>query len=395
MSGDINVAETVQSYEGVPTQAHAVLRRQETLHEVEWPVGYIKVGDRVRQDLGDIDAMVASIEDVGLLQPIVVDRELNLVAGQRRLEAIKRLGWSKVRVSVAENVVDAATALRAERDENQCRKSMTPSEQVALTDRLIELERPAASDRRREGNAIGGRGGHDEVAVSGDTATSEDLSNPNRSEQNKVRNIAGTAAGWSGPSYQRAKGVLNAAKDGSLPEDVRKLARNIAGKMDRGEVTVTGAYREIQKAKKAAARAASKEPSLHTQDGTKRNLGKTWQAIREREETVRRMANEGYTSRQIAAEIGVTRPDAVKGIAKRIGVEITADRIVARTRHIDSTRVVEQAVLSAENVTAGVDLIDYSELDPERLDEWVSSLDRAIRDLQSFKRRLTKELTNG
>jgi hypothetical protein len=40
--------------------------------------------------------------------------------------------------------------LRAERDENICRKDFTPTEEHALDEALLELERPKAEERQRE-----------------------------------------------------------------------------------------------------------------------------------------------------------------------------------------------------------------------------------------------------
>jgi len=59
------------------------------------------VADRHRRDLGDIDGLARSIQAVGLLHPIVVRPDRTLIVGQRRLEAVKRLGWGKVPVTVA------------------------------------------------------------------------------------------------------------------------------------------------------------------------------------------------------------------------------------------------------------------------------------------------------
>lgn len=60
----------------------------------------IQVGKRHRRDLGDVDALAASIEDIGLLNPITVDEDGRLLAGARRLAACKRLGWKMVPVNV-------------------------------------------------------------------------------------------------------------------------------------------------------------------------------------------------------------------------------------------------------------------------------------------------------
>jgi ParB family chromosome partitioning protein len=64
------------------------------------PIAEIIVGDRHRKDLGDIEGLAASIEDIGLLHPIIVDQDGQLLAGGRRLVACKLLGWSEIPVTV-------------------------------------------------------------------------------------------------------------------------------------------------------------------------------------------------------------------------------------------------------------------------------------------------------
>ena len=49
-------------------------------------ISSIKVGVRHRKDLGDITSLKASIADIGLLHPIVVRPDMELIAGERRLE---------------------------------------------------------------------------------------------------------------------------------------------------------------------------------------------------------------------------------------------------------------------------------------------------------------------
>ena len=51
------------------------------------PIANIKIGTRHRKDLGDIDGLAASIQQVGLLHPLVVTPGLTLLAGERRLAA--------------------------------------------------------------------------------------------------------------------------------------------------------------------------------------------------------------------------------------------------------------------------------------------------------------------
>ena len=52
----------------------------------------VKLGDRHRRDLGDVNALVRSIQDIGLLHPIVITPDMELIAGARRLEAYRRIG---------------------------------------------------------------------------------------------------------------------------------------------------------------------------------------------------------------------------------------------------------------------------------------------------------------
>lgn len=68
----------------------------------------IKIGNRFRKDLGDIQTLANSIQEIGLLQPIVVNQNNELIAGQRRLEACgKILGWTEIPVTIV-NFADFA-----------------------------------------------------------------------------------------------------------------------------------------------------------------------------------------------------------------------------------------------------------------------------------------------
>lgn len=64
------------------------------------PIADIRVGERHRRDLGDIDALAQSIAAIGLLHPITIDTNNNLLAGARRLAACKQLGRTHIPVMV-------------------------------------------------------------------------------------------------------------------------------------------------------------------------------------------------------------------------------------------------------------------------------------------------------
>lgn len=67
--------------------------------EIKIPIDLIKIGPRARKDFGNIEELQSSIERVGLINPICINREDNLlIAGERRLRSCKALGWSEIPV---------------------------------------------------------------------------------------------------------------------------------------------------------------------------------------------------------------------------------------------------------------------------------------------------------
>lgn len=105
----------------------------------------ITVGPRIRRDYGDIEALAADIAAVGLLHPPVVTPLGELIAGERRLRALRHLGWTEVPVTI----VDLDEIVRGEFSENTMRKDFTPSEIASIAAALRPLEEQAAKERQR------------------------------------------------------------------------------------------------------------------------------------------------------------------------------------------------------------------------------------------------------
>jgi len=117
-------------------------------------IARIKVGHRHRRDLGDIAALAANIDDIGLLHPVVLRRDRTLIAGARRIAAATKLGWK----TIPATVIDLDDILRGEFAENAYRKNLTLSEAVAIADALEALERKAAKARQAAAGPASGRG---------------------------------------------------------------------------------------------------------------------------------------------------------------------------------------------------------------------------------------------
>ncbi|MBT8328454.1 MAG: ParB N-terminal domain-containing protein, partial [Desulfofustis sp.] len=102
----------------------------------------IKVDEtsRIRKDIGDLASLAQSIQQVGLINPILIDENDTLVAGFRRLSACKNLGYKEVEVRVVEMGGDELKMLDAEVAENFYRKEFTPEEILSTERRRQEIE---------------------------------------------------------------------------------------------------------------------------------------------------------------------------------------------------------------------------------------------------------------
>jgi N6-adenosine-specific RNA methylase IME4 len=114
------------------------------------PVAAIVVGERHRQDMGDVAGLAAIMAELGLLHPIVVTSAGALIA-ERRLRAAEQLGWRDIPVTI----VDLEHIARGEFAENAVRKDFTLSEAVAIKRALEPLERVKAKERMLAGKPSG------------------------------------------------------------------------------------------------------------------------------------------------------------------------------------------------------------------------------------------------
>jgi ParB-like chromosome segregation protein Spo0J len=201
-------------------------------------ISEIRIETRYRYDMGDIAGLAASMADVGQLQPVVITPDGLLVAGERRLAAARSLGWDDVKVHIITSFTDAADLLRAERDENTCRKEMTMSELVAIGKRLEELERPKAAERMSSAGKVGAEKRWGDGVGSGETTPSE----PYR----RATEVVGEALGISRAQYERARDVVAATND---PDPVvAEVAKEAAREMDETG-KVRPAYEKVRAAK--------------------------------------------------------------------------------------------------------------------------------------------------
>ncbi|MFG1794253.1 ParB N-terminal domain-containing protein [Nocardia sp. NPDC049149] len=166
----------------------------------------IIVGERDRQDLGNIAELAASIECVGLLHPVVITEDGELVAGDRRLAAAKHLGWEFIPVTVV-SLETAADVLQAEADENTCRKGLTPYEASRARERRARLLAPKAAERKAHGATAPGKpkveNARTNLVPASPAAT-------------KTKNVASAGTGYSGSTLDKVDKIRDVAERGVI-----------------------------------------------------------------------------------------------------------------------------------------------------------------------------------
>jgi DNA-binding XRE family transcriptional regulator len=110
-------------------------------------IAEIHVPERRREEMGDLAGLAKSIERYGLIHPIVVDDTDTLVAGERRLEACKRLGWTEVEVRSHGELTDKQR-WAIELEENIKRKDLTVPEYHKNMQRLAEQARAIIAEKK-------------------------------------------------------------------------------------------------------------------------------------------------------------------------------------------------------------------------------------------------------
>jgi N6-adenosine-specific RNA methylase IME4 len=193
----------------------------------EVPISDIKIVDRKRKRIANIEELSDSIQRLGLLTPIVLREDMTLIAGERRIKAFESLG----RITIPARFVSLDDILSAEIDENNQREGFCVSEKVAIADALKER--------------LGERRGKQ-------SSKNQELENADECPLNgeKTRDYISKRAGLgSSRVYRQAKAVL----ENAIPEVVEAMDSNV--------ISVNCAHRisQIKQTKQLTALNESKE----------------------------------------------------------------------------------------------------------------------------------------
>lgn len=217
------------------------------MRTVEIAIAAITEGQRRREDYGDIDALAASIARHGLLHPIVVDSEYRLVAGGRRLRAVRQLGMSQIAVRLLGSLSDAEVQV-IELEENLQRKDLTAAERSRNLVALVETAKAVAAE------------------------TPEDFSR--------------VSEGKRGPAQEPTSDVRIAERIGVAPVEIRNARAHVAAVEAHPEVVDVSQSTAITYAKAVEAQPELKGQPIPVVASDYRAKRNAMRAEREREEAV-------------------------------------------------------------------------------------------------------------
>jgi ParB family transcriptional regulator, chromosome partitioning protein len=104
-----------------------------------------------KREPGNVESLKKSIQECGLINPITINQNNVLLAGRRRFQALKELGWSKIPVRIVNSKNDLFD-FRVAIIENIERKNLSDPEYAAAIREYDELKRELEGEKAAGGD---------------------------------------------------------------------------------------------------------------------------------------------------------------------------------------------------------------------------------------------------
>lgn len=203
----------------------------------------IVIGERVRGVVTEaLPELVESIQQLGLLYPLLIDEQNTLIDGEQRLAALAELGIDDIPVIVDSEVTESgdeqdilAERMRRELASNGVRTSYTPVQAAAARRRLRELL--GKQSHTRTGVPLAER------------------------RKNWASELATSETGVSRTTMDRVDRIVRFAEDDTQPMSVRREAAEGLTRIDEAGVAVDRVLKEVELSA-SAANAVNRYPEL-------------------------------------------------------------------------------------------------------------------------------------
>lgn len=258
--------------------------------ELERSIDSIVVGIRHRKDPGDINALMRSIDEVGLLQPVTITPDGVLVCGWRRLEAARRLGLRTLNVWVRSGISDELSHVLAQQAENELRKPLNTLEAARLY-REVKLLKEEDAARRQQASRFGAAPGNDGPA--GEETGAGHCPAPRGSGDSRNEAAQFVTANQSYHRLEKVGWLEDVRDDAARRPSVRKLAAEALNHIEQGG-PVDPPYKRVRAADRLASAPAGPDPDVEDELG------------REAAEALKRVQNPGRRK-------GASKPKQVGG----------------------------------------------------------------------------------
>ena len=204
------------------------------------PLESVVIRDRTRKDFGDISTLAESISSVGLLQPIVINENNELIDGQRRILAYKQLDKKEIQfyqVSLEQIIIGEFHA-------NSNHKDFTSSERVVISNAVEKyirehsrgIGRPRVNQKADRRITIGSKHSSNSTNPVTDNDNVVNLTTYSGRIKDNVSKYLGTTRN----TLEKEKKIVEAAeRDPQSFEDIRQKVDDRKISVDKGFKIIT------------------------------------------------------------------------------------------------------------------------------------------------------------
>jgi len=188
--------------------------------------------DEIYGDTNELaETFTESIREKGVLEPLVITDDKQVISGHRRLEAARNVGIESVPVRKSE--FESELAEREALIEFNRQREKTPGQIVNEFEEMLEIEKQWAKERKQEAT------GHKEKFPEGESGQAREKA------AEKVN------ADVSGRTLEKGKKVKDKAESDDEPEQVQEAAQEAWDGLQSGDESFNSAYETVKDAEQS------------------------------------------------------------------------------------------------------------------------------------------------